>query len=137
MSLERAHFHRLLGAEKVQLMFSKRSSMYVYVPDRQIRQSVKKVARSSLAVITNAGNSILAMLKPFGAGGKRAADPSVSVKPSLGEGMTKEDDLVFLMELGLGMSGVAYLCRLPKHANRLVVVKLMQKSNLVRMNQVN
>jgi len=136
LSLERAHFDRLLGTEKVQLMFSKRSSMYVYVPDREIRQSVKKVARSSLAVIANAGNSILAMLKPFRAVGKRAEDPSVPVKPSLGEGMTKEDDLVFLKELGLGMSGVAYLCLLPKHANRLVVVKLMQKSNLVRMNQV-
>jgi len=137
LSLDRAHFSRLLGTEEVHLMFSKRSTLYVYVSERNIRQSVKQVARSSLHLMANAGNSILSqMLKPFrGLAGAKAADPIVPEKPFLGEGMRK-DDLVFLKELGLGMSGVAYLCRLPKHANRLVVVKLMKKSALVRMNQV-
>ncbi|KAK3271499.1 hypothetical protein CYMTET_20158 [Cymbomonas tetramitiformis] len=48
----------------------------------------------------------------------------------------KRSDIVFLKELGIGMSGIVYLCKLPNHQNQLVVIKMMRKSKLLRLNQV-
>eukprot|EP00959_Pyramimonas_sp_CCMP1952_P162837 3404216-Pyramimonas_sp.AAC.1 len=114
-------------------MFSKRASGYVY-GERSIRQSIRN-GRKSMAALVNAGSNLIqSMFKPFGRNKESAMEPDAAAE-ALGKGMTRAD-LVILKELGIGMSGVAYLCRLPKHDNRLVVVKIMKKSRLIRMNQV-
>jgi len=132
LTLDRASFNRLLGDEEVKAMFSKRLTGYVF-DERRFRQSIRN-GRKSIAALVNVGTNLLSsMMRKLGRTNKEVAE-AVSAE-NLGLGMTQAD-LVLLKELGVGMSGVAYLCRLPKHKNRLVVVKIMKKSRLIRMNQV-
>lgn len=103
-----------------------------------------RMSRVSTAVVSGAinhsSNGLRALFKPLGMGalklktmygpGKPRDDPLM-----LGKGLTR-NDFKFLKELGVGMSAVVYLAMMPSQNNRLVVMKMMKKTKLLRLNQV-
>mmetsp|Transcript_4386 Transcript_4386/g.5082 ORF Transcript_4386/g.5082 Transcript_4386/m.5082 type:complete len:830 (+) Transcript_4386:436-2925(+) len=51
--------------------------------------------------------------------------------------VSSKQDFLFLKELGMGLCGSAYLCKMPKHRGQLIVTKMMNKKKLLRLGQVS
>mmetsp|Transcript_39149 Transcript_39149/g.54353 ORF Transcript_39149/g.54353 Transcript_39149/m.54353 type:complete len:817 (+) Transcript_39149:48-2498(+) len=145
LTLDRASFQRLLGSDAVKASFSQ--SMKTYVFDEAGENALTRFGRQSfMALFNGTTNGIRALFKPLAGLGelgsnRRSHETGLEPKEQMegdhgiGEGMTRAD-LEFIKELGMGMSAKVYLCRIPKLDNRLVVVKMMKKSNIIQLLQV-
>eukprot|EP00241_Pyramimonas_parkeae_P004368 CAMPEP_0114238804 /NCGR_PEP_ID=MMETSP0058-20121206/8116_1 /TAXON_ID=36894 /ORGANISM="Pyramimonas parkeae, CCMP726" /LENGTH=813 /DNA_ID=CAMNT_0001350931 /DNA_START=367 /DNA_END=2807 /DNA_ORIENTATION=- len=144
VTLDRAAFRRLLGTEALKSTFSTTMKRYVFEANND-KGNLGRMSRVSTAVVSGAinhsSNGLRALFKPLGMGalklktmygpGKPRDDPLM-----LGKGLTR-NDFKFLKELGVGMSAVVYLAMMPSQNNRLVVMKMMKKTKLLRLNQVD
>jgi len=120
LTLDNASFHRLLGAE-ARKGFASSMTQYKYDDMDTSVRNANKVATATAAAAPDIDTS--------GVGGK------VEGKHTLVTSQSQRGEFSFLKEIGLGMSGVAYLCQLSQY-NKYVVVKMMKKMKLLRMNQV-
>lgn len=126
LTLDRASFRRLLGSHSVQGALEGNMKSYVFKPtptsaDKKTpikTHSFKERAAQMASALTNSMKDIL-------------RSPS---RKEMFHNLQRKD-LVFLQELGLGMSGVAYLCKVLSN-NKFIVVKMMSKAKLIRLNQV-
>lgn len=122
LTLDNASFHRLLG-EDARKGFASSMTQYKY---DDLGSSTG--APGSLEPVTASGQDQHSSDTPYQLG-------SIDGKHILVNAQSHRGEFNFLKEIGLGMSGVAYLCEL-KQGNKYVVVKMMKKMKLLRMNQV-
>jgi len=127
LTLSNASFYRLLG-EDVRKTFEGYMQKYAF-DESEEKADARTSSRSGGQ--TSHDNSFRSLSE-----GQPYVNQPVDGGTILIDETTQRDkDIDFLKELGLGMSGTAYLCQ-HKTYKTLVVVKMMKKHTLIRMNQV-
>lgn len=142
LSLDGESFQRLLGVGAMQKILDQKQRDYEFDRKNPIRrlssQVGKSVATAAKKPIGSIGGLMRRISKVFSKetlhGGKKESAMSESVFSI--SNLTREK-VEFLKELGHGMTAVVYLCRLPTIENKIVVIKMMKKSKLVRLKQVD
>ena len=127
IALDRTAFKRMLG-EEVQEALSEHIKTYVF-QDARPPSAAAPAAASGLGAKRPDTSARLA---------GRLAGLSLAPKPEFPKGLGRAD-LVAIKELGVGMTGQVYLCRVPVASGGkpvLAVVKVMSKVKMLRMNQV-
>jgi cAMP-dependent protein kinase regulator len=128
LTLSNASFYRLLG-EAVRKTFEGYMQKYAF-DESEEKADVRSPSRSGGR--TSHDNSSFRSLSE---GQPYVNQPADGETILIDKSTQRDNDIDFLKELGLGMSGTAYLCQLKTHKT-LVVVKMMKKHTLIRMNQV-
>jgi len=135
LTLDRASFKRLLGSGGVQSLMDGNMKNYVY--DKSCDSPKTPGGSLKSASVFRSFTSDFMKLRASPARQESEGGRSKEKKKkNLALNSCKRNDLIFIKELGLGMSGVAYLCKMPNHQGRYVVVKMMSKAKLIRLNQV-
>jgi CRP-like cAMP-binding protein len=140
IALDRAGFRRMLGDE-VQDALAAHMKTYVFEPG----SSPAAPAPAGLLGANAPASSHSAAKRPPTAGVAQLTAEMAAAKmladaatPALAPKLARRD-LVALKELGVGMTGNVYLCRVPVasgNGTALVVAKIMSKVKMLRMNQV-
>jgi len=126
IALDRTAFKRMLG-EEVHDALGEHIKTYVFQDARP--PSMSAAAGVGTLDAKRPGTARLAA---------RLAGLSLAPKPQFPKTLARAD-LVAIKELGVGMTGQVYLCRVPTADGgkpALVVVKVMSKVKMLRMNQV-
>jgi len=147
LSLDGKSFQRLLGTEAVQKVLHQRQREYefdgrnpVQRLSAQVGKSVATAASKPISGISGLMQRGLRNMSRVFSKEKNLADMDKErKKPALDPAFShlKRDQVQFLKELGHGMTAVVYLCRLPTIGNKIVVIKMMKKSKLIQLKQVN
>ncbi|KAK3262609.1 hypothetical protein CYMTET_28545, partial [Cymbomonas tetramitiformis] len=127
LTLDRSSFRRLLDGKAVKAIMHTHMQQYVFKDDLDSPAGIRKLP----SIEDDVTSPLVFRTYP-----SLPRTPSPTTRKEAVLENLKRKDFLFLKELGVGMSGNAYLCRMPNHGNKYVVIKLMRKSKLLRINQI-